>query len=69
MEESRKNDQRIQELDLGKMEQVSGGSGPLPTKTKYCGNCKDTTTWIYLDGGFVCAKCGRSTTAAPYTQR
>ena len=43
MEENRKTDQEIQELNFEQMEQVSGGTAS-PTKTKFCSKCRDTTT-------------------------
>ena len=57
MEENRKTDQEIQELNFEQMEQVSGGTAS-PTKTKFCSKCRDTTTWIFLNGVWVCGKCG-----------
>ena len=56
MEENRKTDQEIQELDPDKMEKVSGGTAS-PTKTKFCNTCRDTTTWIFLNGVWMCGKC------------
>ena len=64
MEESRKNDQETQELSPETLEQVSGGAAS-PTKTKFCSNCRDTTTWIFLDGVWICGKCGRGASGAP----
>ena len=64
MEENRKNDQKIQELSPETMEQVSGGSG-IPTKTKFCSNCKETTTWISLRGIWTCSKCARYISGNP----
>ena len=43
MEENRKTDQEIQELNSEQMEQVSGGTGSQ-TKTQFCSKCRDTTT-------------------------
>ena len=48
-----------EKLDKETMEQVSGGYVPLPTKSEYCDKCKETTTWIYLNGNYICGKCGR----------
>ena len=64
MIENRKNDQKIQELSPETMEQVSGGSG-IPTKTKFCSNCKETTTWISLRGVWTCGKCARNISGNP----
>ena len=63
MEENSKTDHAIQELDPEKMEQVSGGASP--TKTKFCSNCNDTTTWIFLNGCWVCGKCARGFSGNP----
>ena len=60
MEENRKAGRNIRELNLGEMEQVTGGIAPLPTKSKYCDCCKKTTKWIFLNGGFVCSQCGNA---------
>ena len=60
MEENRKNEQEIQKLDLEKMEQVSGGNRNPPNK-KYCNNCKETTTWVNVNGVWVCGKCACGT--------
>ena len=57
MEESRRKDQGIQELNPEKMEQVSGGRSNN-TKEKQCDNCKGKTTWIRVNGVWVCGKCG-----------
>ena len=63
MEENRKNDQKIQELSPETMERVSGGASP--TKTKFCSNCSDTTTWIFLNGAWICGKCARGSSGNP----
>ena len=64
MDENRKDDQVKQELNSEELEQISGGSRS-PTKTKYCNNCKDTTTWIFLNGAWICGKCARGSSGAP----
>ncbi|MER2057153.1 MAG: hypothetical protein ABTB30_17845 [Clostridia bacterium] len=56
MEENRKNDQEIRKLDPEQLEQVSGGLAN-PTKSKFCGVCRDTTTWIFVNGVWLCGKC------------
>ena len=56
MEENRKNDQEIRKLDPEQLEQVSGGIANT-AKTKFCGVCRDTTTWIYVNGVWICGKC------------
>ena len=57
MEENRKNDQEIRKLDPEQLEQVSGGLINTTIKTKYCGVCCDTTTWINENGVWICGKC------------
>ena len=59
MEKNKNTDKKIKKLDTEELEQVSGGDQPNTTKVKYCRRCKDTTTWGYLDGCFVCMKCCR----------
>ena len=63
MEENRKTGQEIQELNPEILEQVSGGASP--TKTKFCNNCNDATTWIFLNGAWICGKCARGASGNP----
>ena len=47
--------EKVQELDPKEMEQVSGGRAS--TRMEYCGNCREFTAWINVNGELVCGKC------------
>ena len=46
MEENKKTDQEAEELDLKKLEQVTGGSETQTEEYKYCFFCQKETKWI-----------------------
>ena len=46
MEENKKADQEAKELNLEKMEQISGGADSQTEEYKYCSFCQKETRWV-----------------------
>ena len=46
MEENKRAEQEVKELDPEKMEQVSGGADSQTEEYKYCSICQKETRWV-----------------------